>query len=98
MTEILLFIAAGLLVALGGLMASLEAALDVTSRADLADLADEARSGAALRRIAADPDAHRTAVVFIRILIETAAAVSSRSPSPSSSRTSGGRCWRRWSS
>ena len=41
MTEILLFVAAGLLVALGGLMASLEAALDVTSRTDLADLADE---------------------------------------------------------
>ncbi|MFL0566595.1 hemolysin family protein [Microbacterium sp. 179-I 1D1 NHS] len=75
MTEILLFVAAGLLVALGGLMASLEAALDVTSRTDLADLADEARTGASLRRIAADPDAHRTAVVFIRILIETAAAV-----------------------
>lgn len=75
MTEILLLFAAGLLVALGGLMASLEAALDVTGRADLADLADEARSGTALRRIAADPDAHRTAVVFIRILVETAAAV-----------------------
>ena len=75
MTEILLLVAAGLLVALGGLMASLEAALDVTGRADLADLADEARSGMALRRIAADPDAHRTAVVFIRILVETAAAV-----------------------
>ncbi|MCM3696565.1 hemolysin family protein [Microbacterium oleivorans] len=75
MTEVLLLVAAGLLVALGGLMASLEAALDVTGRADLADLADEARSGTALRRIAADPDAHRTAVVFIRILVETAAAV-----------------------
>ncbi|MFI8632087.1 hemolysin family protein [Microbacterium sp. NPDC077663] len=75
MTEILLLVAATLLVALGGLMASLEAALDVTGRADLADLADEARSGTALRRIAADPDAHRTAVVFIRILVETAAAV-----------------------
>ncbi|AZS43694.1 Magnesium and cobalt efflux protein CorC [Microbacterium oleivorans] len=75
MTEILLLVAAVLLVALGGLMASLEAALDVTSRADLIDLADEARSGSSLRRVAADPDAHRTAVVFIRILIETAAAV-----------------------
>ncbi len=75
MTEALLLIAAVLLVALGGLMASLEAALDVTSRADLADLAETGRSGAALGRIAADPDAHRTAVVFIRILVETAAAV-----------------------
>ncbi|WP_405372830.1 MULTISPECIES: hemolysin family protein [unclassified Microbacterium] len=75
MTEALLLVAAVALVALGGLMASLEAALDVTSRADLADLADSARSRAALLRIAADPDAHRTAVVFIRILAETAAAV-----------------------
>ena len=35
MTPILLLIAAGLLVALGGLMAALDAALGVTSRADL---------------------------------------------------------------
>ncbi|MDJ1115313.1 hemolysin family protein [Microbacterium dauci] len=75
MTEILLLVAAVLLVALGGLMASLEAALDVTSRSDLENLAETARSKRSLERIAADPDAHRTAVVFIRILVETAAAV-----------------------
>ena len=75
MTEILLFVAAVLLVALGGLMASLEAALDVTSRTDLEALGENGRGSAALLRISADPDAHRTAVVFIRILVETAAAV-----------------------
>ena len=76
MTPILLLIAAGLLVALGGLMAALDAALGVTSRADLYDLAaSSGRSRKALERIAADPEAHGNAVVFIRILAETAAAV-----------------------
>ena len=76
MTEILLLIAAILLVALGGLMAALDAALSVTSRTDLADMASSApRNSAALSRIGADPGAHGTAVVFIRILAETTAAV-----------------------
>jgi len=74
-TAILLLVAAGLLVALGGLMAALDAALGVTSRADLLDLSASGRNGAALARIAADPEAHGNAVVFIRILAETAAAV-----------------------
>ncbi|MGV9193122.1 hemolysin family protein [Microbacterium sp. MC2] len=75
MTEILLLVAAVLLVALGGLMAALDAALSVTSRGDLADLGVTARRPASLARIAADPDAHADAVVFIRILAETTAAV-----------------------
>ena len=75
MTEILLLVAAGLLVALGGLMAALDAALGVTSRADLAELSLTGRNGAGLRRIATDPEAHGNAVVFIRILAETTAAV-----------------------
>ena len=75
MTEILLLVAAVLLVALGGLMAALDAALSVTSRADLLDLAVGARSGTSLTRIAADPEAHANSVVFIRILAETTAAV-----------------------
>ncbi|MFT4214140.1 MAG: hemolysin family protein [Microbacterium sp.] len=75
MTEALLLIAAVLLVAFGGLMAALDAALGVTSRSDLADLAATRRNPAALTRIAADPEAHAGAVVFIRILAETAAAV-----------------------
>ncbi len=74
MTEALLLIAAVLLVALGGLMAALDAALGVTSRADLAELA-AARDSSSLARIAADPEPHANAVVFIRILAETTAAV-----------------------
>ncbi|CAI9386144.1 hemolysin family protein [Microbacterium sp. T2.11-28] len=75
MTEALLLIAAVLLVALGGLMAALDAALGVTSRADVAELSLSGRNRTSLSRIAADPEAHGNAVVFIRILAETTAAV-----------------------
>ncbi|HKT55811.1 MAG TPA: hemolysin family protein [Microbacterium sp.] len=75
MTALLLLLAAVVLVALGGLMTAFDAALSVTSRQDLEDLADEGRSATSLRRIADDPDAHANAVVFIRVLSETAAAV-----------------------
>lgn len=75
MTVLLLLLAAAALVALGGLMAALDAALGVTSRADIADMSQSGRNRASLMRIAADPDAHANAVVFIRILAETAAAV-----------------------
>ncbi|GAA3022259.1 hemolysin family protein [Microbacterium dextranolyticum] len=75
MTATLLLVAAALLVALGGLMAALDAALGVTSRADLLDMSQTGRGGAALGKIAADPEAHGNAVVFIRILAETTAAV-----------------------
>ena len=75
MTAFLLLLAALLLVAFGALMAAIDAALAVTSRADMADLGAEGRGAASLRKIAHDPEAHATAVVFIRILAETAAAV-----------------------
>ncbi len=75
MIALLLLLAAALLVAFGGLMAAIDAALGVTSRQDLADLAEGGRNATALRRIAADPDAHANAVVFIRVLAETGAAV-----------------------
>ncbi|TQJ32077.1 hemolysin family protein [Microbacterium sp. SLBN-146] len=75
MTEALLLLAAALLVAFGGLMAAIDAALGVTSRADLVDMAASGRNSSSLERIAADPPAHATAVVFIRILAETGAAV-----------------------
>ena len=75
MTEALLLIAAALLVAFGGLMAALDSALTVTSRADLVDWAKSGRNAAALRKISDDPDAHLNAVIFIRILAETSAAV-----------------------
>lgn len=70
-----LLAAAVVLVALGGLMAAIDAALGVTSRADLVELAETGRNRTALAGIAADPDAHDNAVVFMRILAETGAAV-----------------------
>ena len=75
MTETLLLLAALLLVVFGGLMAAIDAALGVTSRADLVDLAAEGRNSRSLEKIADDPDAHANAVVFIRVLAETTAAV-----------------------
>ncbi|MDX2375459.1 hemolysin family protein [Microbacterium sp. LRZ72] len=75
MTAILLLVASGALVAFAGLMAALEAALSVTSRGDLQEWSTTARARRSLRAIAAHPDAHANAVVFIRILTETAAAV-----------------------
>ncbi|MCX6500953.1 MAG: hemolysin family protein [Microbacterium sp.] len=75
MTAVLLIFAAVLLVAFGGLMAAIDAALGVTSRQDLAELAEGGRNADALRRIAADPDAHANAVAFMRVFTETGAAV-----------------------
>ncbi|MGO1921266.1 MAG: hemolysin family protein [Microbacterium sp.] len=75
MTESLLLIAAVLLVAFGGLMAAIDAAYGVTSRADLADMALVGSRSEALDRIADDMDAHVNAVSFIRVLVEVTAAV-----------------------
>ncbi|WP_144796441.1 hemolysin family protein [Microbacterium paludicola] len=75
MTEILLLISAVLLVAFGGLMAAIDAAYGVTSRADLEEMAIEGRRSVALGRIADDIDAHVNAVAFIRVLVEVTAAV-----------------------
>lgn len=75
MTEILLLIAAVLLVAFGGLSAAIDAAYGVTSRVDLADMASEGRNAKALDRIAGDLDAHTNAISFIRVLVEVTAAV-----------------------
>jgi CBS domain containing-hemolysin-like protein len=75
MTAFLLLVAAILLIGFGALMAAIDAALGVTSRADLADLGSSGRNARMLTRVAADPEAHANAVVFIRVLSETAAAV-----------------------
>lgn len=75
MTEILLLLAAVLLVAFGGLMAAIDAAYSVTSRGDLAEMATEGRRAKALERIADDLDAHVNAIAFIRVLVEVTAAV-----------------------
>ena len=63
------------LVAFGGLMAAVDAAIGVQSRGDLAELAENSRSRRSLLAIAADPGAHVNAVSFVRIISETTAAV-----------------------
>jgi len=62
------------LVAFGGLMAAVDAAIGVQSRGDLAELAENSRSRRSLLAIAADPGAHVNAVSFVRIISETTAA------------------------
>ncbi|QEO13143.1 HlyC/CorC family transporter [Agromyces intestinalis] len=71
-----LFLAAALvLVAFGGLMAAVDAALATLSRADLVDLALASRARRSLLAIADDTGAHVNAVNFTRIIAETTAAV-----------------------
>lgn len=69
------FAAAGVLVAFGGLLASLDAALGVVSRTDLIDLASQKKHPARLLAVANDVGAHVNAVNFLRIVAETLAAV-----------------------
>lgn len=75
MTPYLLLAGAVLLVAIGGLMAALDAALSVTGRSDLQEWSQSGRNADELRKISLDQDAHANAVVFMRILAETSAAV-----------------------
>lgn len=75
MLQALFFVVAFLLVAFGGLMAAVDAALSVQSRGDLADLAETSRAKKSLRAIADDPGPYQNAVGFTRLLAETTAAV-----------------------
>ncbi|WP_182501125.1 hemolysin family protein [Frigoribacterium faeni] len=69
-------IVAVVLVIVGGLLAAIDSALGVLSRADLIEEADESpRSRAALLAVSADIGAHVNAVNFVRIVAETSAAV-----------------------
>ncbi|WP_439565705.1 hemolysin family protein [Microcella sp.] len=72
---LLFFIAAGLLVAIGGLLASIDAALGVVSRIELVDIASDRAHPARLHAVAADVGAHVNALNFLRIVAETIAAV-----------------------
>ncbi|MBA4247664.1 MAG: HlyC/CorC family transporter [Microbacterium sp.] len=72
---LLFFVAAGLLVAIGGLFASLDAALGVVSRAELVDIASNRANPRRLQAVAADIGAHVNALNFLRIVAETIAAV-----------------------
>ncbi|HEY5221815.1 MAG TPA: hemolysin family protein [Microbacteriaceae bacterium] len=68
-------IVALILVAFGGLMAAVDAAISVQSRADITELSEDSRSRRSLLAIASDPGAHLNAVSFMRIISETTAAV-----------------------
>lgn len=63
------------LIALGGLTTALRASLVALSRNDLLEEAEKLRSPATLHKIAADVDAHITALRFVRVFLETVAAV-----------------------
>ena len=69
------FVVALLLVALGGLLASIDAALGVVSRIELVDIAAKQRRPERLHKVAADVGAHVNALNFLRIVAETIAAV-----------------------
>lgn len=64
-----------LLVSLGGLLAAADAALTVLSRTDLIELAGRSRAKNAILAIAKDAGAHINALNFMRIVVETTAAV-----------------------
>jgi CBS domain containing-hemolysin-like protein len=64
-----------LLVVLGGLLAAVDSALSVLSRADLLELANRARARRSLIAIAGDVGAHVNAINFTRVVAETTAAV-----------------------
>jgi CBS domain containing-hemolysin-like protein len=64
-----------LLVILGGLLAAIDSALGVLSRADLLELSTHSRSRHSLVAIAGDVGAHVNAVNFMRVVAETTAAV-----------------------
>jgi CBS domain containing-hemolysin-like protein len=71
----LLVSVAVVLVVLGGLLAASDAALQVTSRTDLVELAAHSRSRRSLLAIAEDFGAHINALNFMRVVSETTAAV-----------------------
>lgn len=75
MTEALLLGGVVVLVFLAAFMFALDAALAVTSSADLVDLASEGHSPRALARIAQDRDPHEAALVFTRVLAEVGSIV-----------------------
>ncbi|MWB99788.1 hemolysin family protein [Agromyces seonyuensis] len=69
------FAIAAVLVAFGGFMAAADAALQSLSRADLVELAERSRARRSILAIADDPGAHVNAINFVRIIVETTAAV-----------------------
>jgi CBS domain containing-hemolysin-like protein len=73
--EIFFLLIAVSLVAIGGLLTALWSALEVLSRNDLVETAETMRKPQAVRAVAANMEAHITALRFVRIVFETLAAV-----------------------
>lgn len=70
------FIAAAvMLVALGGWLAAAESAMGVLSRQEMLALAAESRSNRSILAIADETGAHVNAASFVRVIVETTAAV-----------------------
>jgi len=67
--------AAVILVVFGGLLAAADSALTVLGRTELVDLASKSRASRSLLAISNDPGAHINALNFMRIVVETTAAV-----------------------
>jgi len=63
------------LVSLGGLLAAADSALSVLSRSDLVELAERSRAKRSIIAISRDTGAHINALNFMRIVLETTAAV-----------------------
>ena len=72
---ILFIITALVLIVIGGLLTALDGALHVLSRSDLLDEAEQSKRKRALQRIATDIAAHITALGFIRVVVDTIAAI-----------------------
>jgi CBS domain containing-hemolysin-like protein len=68
-------ITAVLLIVIGGLLTALDGALHVLSRSDILDEAEGAKHRFPLQRIATDVAAHITALGFVRVVVDTLAAI-----------------------
>lgn len=68
-------ITAVVLIVVGGLLTALDGALHVLSRNDLLDEAETAKRRPALQSLATDVAAHITALAFVRVIVDTLAAV-----------------------
>ena len=68
-------ITAVVLIVVGGLLTALDGALHVLSRNDLLDEAETAKRRPALQSLATDVAAHITALAFVRVIVDTFAAV-----------------------
>lgn len=75
MTLFLLVAGVIAMVIASGFLAAAETAIGSLSRADLEELAQDARQARSIRAIAAAPEPHSNALSFTRVLLETMAAV-----------------------